>query len=105
MTAPVLQETLDTPSSAGETSNMSFVLPAHYTIDTAPAPSDKHVHLREIPGRMLAVLTFSGNIEMPKTLDEKSIVLRALLEKDGIKPISGDEKTVLAGYNPPWTCE
>lgn len=105
MTAPVLQEMVDTPLPSGDTTNMSFVLPSHYTLATAPAPSDKSVALRELPGRTLAVLTFNGNIDLKKTYEEKSKILRAFLEKDGVKPATEGEKTVLAGYNPPWTCE
>jgi len=54
MTAPVTQ-------SLGEGGYVvQFVLPAGVTLATAPEPLDARVHLREVPGRQVAVLRYSG---------------------------------------------
>lgn len=54
MTTPVQQ------SAAAEGWRVSFTLPAEFTRATAPAPNDSRVYVREVPGRQMAVLAFSG---------------------------------------------
>jgi hypothetical protein len=54
MTTPVQQ------AAAGEGWRVSFTLPAEFTKATAPTPNDNRVYIREVPGRQMAVLTFSG---------------------------------------------
>ncbi len=54
MTKPVLRR-----QEQGMT-RVAFVLPADYTMKTAPKPNNPRILIREIPTRRLAVLRFSG---------------------------------------------
>ena len=36
------------------------MLPSEFTLETAPVPTDSRVYVREVPGRLMAVLQFSG---------------------------------------------
>ena len=56
MTTPVLQR----PATQSDTHRVSFVLPLRYTLETAPEPTDPAVSLREVPGRIVAALRYSG---------------------------------------------
>jgi hypothetical protein len=55
MTAPVIQE----PAKGG-TWIVQFVLPAKYTLATAPTPTEPNVRLRETPARLVAAIRYSG---------------------------------------------
>jgi hypothetical protein len=50
MTAPVFQE------KSGKLWLMQFVLPAEYTLATAPIPDDSSITLKEIPSKKIIVL-------------------------------------------------
>ena len=54
MTVPVQQSAADTGW------RVSFMLPSQFTLETAPVPTDSRVYVREIPGRLMVVLKFSG---------------------------------------------
>jgi len=54
MTAPVLQE------QTGTKWIMSFVMPSNYTLSTLPQPLDLLVRIKQIPGKKVAVLCYSG---------------------------------------------
>lgn len=92
MTAPVLQ--------ARDTSGWSvaFVLPAQYSWETAPQPTDPRVTLRLLPARTVAAVRFSGTWDEERfTTKEKE--LRALLADRGLTTIG---EAVYARYNPPF---
>lgn len=111
MTAPVGERdagssekiAMTVPVSESEVGNdtrvISFVMPSMYTQDTLPVPNDARVHIREVPQRTVAVLTFSWSTS-EQTVARKKEELLALLVKDGAS-ISGVAET--AFYNPPWT--
>jgi hypothetical protein len=93
MTAPVLQ--------AGDASGWSvaFVVPAQYSWETAPQPTDPRVKLRLLPARTVAAVRFSGTWDEERfTTKEKE--LRALLADRGLKTIG---EAMYARYNPPFT--
>lgn len=93
MTAPVLQ--------AGDTSGwrVAFVVPAQYSWETAPQPTDPRVKLRLLPARTVAAVRFSGTWDEERfTTKEKE--LRALLADRGLKTIG---EAMYARYNPPFT--
>eukprot|EP00467_Chlorarachnion_reptans_P016587 CAMPEP_0114506270 /NCGR_PEP_ID=MMETSP0109-20121206/11336_1 /TAXON_ID=29199 /ORGANISM="Chlorarachnion reptans, Strain CCCM449" /LENGTH=190 /DNA_ID=CAMNT_0001684843 /DNA_START=97 /DNA_END=669 /DNA_ORIENTATION=+ len=94
MTAPVVSRTDE------KIRKMRFILPAKYTIETAPEPKDPKVQLVQIPERILAVHTFSG-VANEKVTMEKLGHLFSLLNKDKIK--YDKDKWELYRYNPPWT--
>jgi effector-binding domain-containing protein len=88
MTSPVLSDV----------GSMAFVMPAEYTIETAPEPADSRIRISEVPTRLVAALRFSGSWseihfekETKELLDELS---RARIEK------KGNVFTML--YNPPF---
>jgi hypothetical protein len=54
MTVPVQQSAADTGW------RVSFMLPSQFTLETAPVPTDSRVYVREVPGRLMVVLKFSG---------------------------------------------
>src|SRR5512134_3759810 len=56
MTVPV-----ETKVQAEGSYAMRFFLPAGYTMETAPEPTNPEVHIVEIPERTLAALCFSGS--------------------------------------------
>lgn len=54
MTAPVEQ------ARAGDRWRVAFVLPAGFTLDSAPVPTDERVRLAQRPPRLMAVVRYSG---------------------------------------------
>lgn len=109
MTAPVIRE-----EAAGESipmtnpvlrqqerrgTRVAFVLPAGYTLQTAPRPENQSIHIREISSRRVAVLRFSGYATDP-IVDEKRKQLASMLARDGLSPAGA---FLTAYYNPPWT--
>jgi hypothetical protein len=93
MTAPVRTD------RDGEGVRMEFVLPAEYTPETAPRPTDPRVELVIRPSRTIAVLGFSGSARDRKAKEIESKLLETLAE-EGIEAI--DEPTLLQ-YNDPYT--
>ncbi len=57
MTVPVTSE----PAQAGGFVT-HFVLPSKFTLETAPAPTDARVRLREVAAEVVAVRTYSGTM-------------------------------------------
>ena len=68
MTAPVV--------SQGET--MQFVLPARFTLDTAPRPADAAVRLRAIEAQWLAVRRYSGTWSERNFAQNEAALRRAI---------------------------
>jgi effector-binding domain-containing protein len=93
MTAPVRTD------RDGEGVRMEFVLPAEYTPETAPRPTDPRVELVIRPSRTIAALAFSGSAGDRKAKEIESKLLETLAE-EGIEAI--DEPTLLQ-YNDPYT--
>ena len=54
MTVPVQQ------SAAEAGWRVSFMLPPQFSLETAPVPTDKRVYVREVSGRLMVVLRYSG---------------------------------------------
>jgi hypothetical protein len=123
MTAPVITSSAEGPSQGGEavpehrsgddhealgTETMAFYLPSKYdTLEKAPVPEDKRVHLVQIPARKVAVFIFSGNANM-RTSRKKAEDLFDALKNDRVAMRGGpntlDEAVwSLARYNPPWS--
>jgi hypothetical protein len=78
---------------------MEFFLPAEYTPESAPRPTDPRVELLIQPARTVAALAFSGYARGRKIEKGKSELLETL-ERAGIESI--DEPTLLQ-YNDPYT--
>mmetsp|Transcript_25673 Transcript_25673/g.24531 ORF Transcript_25673/g.24531 Transcript_25673/m.24531 type:complete len:223 (-) Transcript_25673:317-985(-) len=111
MTSPVIGEPTKlsmTSPVVDEMGSMSFVLPFSFTkIDQLPVPIDKRISLKEIPRRILAVVSFSGwysQAEGNKQLNK----LKTWLESDKLIPEgsindANSVKWSVAQYHPPFT--
>lgn len=107
MTAPVLQETgeeismtapvLQQPS--GESWRMGFVMPAGFTLETLPQPSDSRIALRSVPARKVASIRYSGFLT-ENAIAEHARELQEWLAQHDHQSISAPRS---AAYDPPWT--
>lgn len=93
MTVPVLEQRKD------QGWRYMFVLPAAYTIKTAPAPLDEKVKLSSMPQKKVAVLRFSG-LRDELIISQKTLLLEQWIAAKSWTPASEPR---WAGYNPPWT--
>jgi hypothetical protein len=93
MTAPVTQ------SNDGGEVVVRFVMPSEWTLETLPEPLDPRVRLREVPGRTVAVIRYSGFWSESRYREELA-KLEAALQREGLRWIG---EPVWARYNPPWT--
>jgi len=93
MTVPVQQ------AASADGWRVSFMLPGEYTLDTAPVPSDPRVYIREVPGSLMAVRTFSGR------WTEKNYVRYQTELKDSIagENIQAVGEMQRAAYNAPFS--
>ncbi|NNK98654.1 MAG: heme-binding protein [Xanthomonadales bacterium] len=92
MTAPVSQR------AEGDSWAVSFMMPAEYTLETIPAPSDPEVTIRAIPAQRMAAIRFSGRWKA-KNYDKHLAELMAWVETKGLV-VSGEP--VWARYNAPF---
>jgi len=92
MTAPVEQQRV------GERWRVAFVLPASYTLATAPQPTDSRIELRAVPARRMAVISYSGTWTEAR-YDEN---LGALLRHMGDRGLVRIGEPVFARYDPPF---
>lgn len=71
MTAPVVQEQAPTriamtspvvqgPAEEPDRHVVAFVMPAEFTIETLPVPSDPRIRIREVPAEVAAARSFTG---------------------------------------------
>jgi SOUL heme-binding protein len=93
MTSPVISERQD------EGWRYSFVLPAGYTLENAPLPSNPDVKLAAVPRKKAAVIRYSGSWE-EQTMRQKSKELIEWIRANGLERLSTPRS---AGYDPPWT--
>ena len=76
-----------------------FVLPADFSLQTAPTPLDENVRLAEIPGKKVAVIRYSG-FWSEESMLEKTSELNGWIAENALTSASEPR---WAGYNPPWT--
>ncbi len=94
MTAPVFLDQAQAPSET-----MSFVLPADYSIESAPIPNDPNVKLERISNYTVATITFNGRLKQA-SIEKHTQLLQDWINASNLK-IIGPAKA--AGYNPPFT--
>lgn len=92
MTAPVT--TVRTPEGYA----IAFIVPKQYNAQTVPVPNDSTVHIREVPGRTVAVIRFSGRWT-DDNMKEHELELMQWLKETGKVPVSAP---VIARYDPPF---
>jgi hypothetical protein len=93
MTIPVNQ--IETPNDSYK---VSFVLPAKFSLDTAPVPNSSSVTVRELPAMLMASIRYSGNWSQ-KRYEKKLAELRNSINENERYEISGEP--MFARYNPP----
>ncbi len=107
MTAPVLETessekitmtvpVADTPSTTGKRI-VQFSMPSKYTLETLPIPNSDQVTLKEVPGKKIAALRYTGWAS-EKRVQTKKQKLTKLLEEETINIIW---EMTSAQYNPP----
>ena len=92
MTSPVINDL------SKEHFTTAFVMPKEYQIEDLPTPASQSLNIKEISERIVAAITFSGNISATK-IEEKKIELLKWLSLKGYEEINSLE---LARYNPPF---
>lgn len=102
MTAPVV---LDNPS--GTVLTMSFILPSKYIENDKqpPVPTDSRVKIERVPGKLMAVKTFSGFLMSSRAEKMKQVVLKQIENSKYEAIHSAEEKPIFEeyGYNAPFT--
>lgn len=93
MTAPVQQ------GESAEGWRVAFMLPTEYTLETAPVPTDERVQIKAMPGRLMAVLRYSGRWT-ESNFEKKQDALRDVIDGESIDRIGEFQS---AFYNPPYT--
>ena len=102
MTIPVTQsEKIDmtVPVTRGEGDYMRFFLPANYTLETAPIPTDPAVEIVLVKGGYFAVHSYSGRANDRNFEDARRKLLEQL-SRDGFAATSD---VIRATYNGPFT--
>jgi DNA gyrase inhibitor GyrI len=110
MTAPVTMEKQDasvkiamtapvTMDKEGERWRMHFVMPSQYKLADLPTPNNAEVKLREIPGKRVAAIRFSGFSGEAKVAAQTAL-LNEWMQKQGLVAANAPQ---LARYNPPIT--
>lgn len=95
MTSPVVQE-----SHGGSGRHVvGFVMPAEFTVDTLPIPSDPRITVREIPTHLAAASAFTGRWT-ERIYQEQLAGLRRAVTLAGLE-VSGPPR--FARFDPPWT--
>jgi hypothetical protein len=84
-------------SEAGGTLRMQFFLPAKYSRDNAPKPTDARVQLVTVPGEIIAALRFSGS---GGDSAERQSELVALLRQSSWRPTAAP---YALNYDAPFT--
>jgi hypothetical protein len=95
MTAPVVQEAGTRPGRYV----VGFVMPATYTEDTVPTPTDPRVRIRTVPEGLAAALRFSGCWSRA-AYERKAAELLESLAEAGLEV---DGPLRFARFDPPWT--
>ena len=95
MTAPVFSSM---NGSSAEEEIYQFVMPARFTLETLPVPSDPRVTLREMPQQVVAVHRFSGCISA-NDAEAKQQHLTGLLDEHNVQ---ATQTWMLARYDAPY---
>jgi len=93
MTAPVSQQ------KTGDAWIVAFAMPAEFTMETLPEPTDDRVKLREIPGHLAAAIRYSGGWDQKTYLAHEAKLKQFMAEKGW----QADGEPIFARYNSPFT--
>jgi hypothetical protein len=106
MTAPVSQEAskkieMMAPVQQQKEEGMwriGFVMPSGYTLDTVPYPLDERIHIKEVPGALVAAVRYSGTWNR-KRYEERKLLLKGFILRKGFNETG---EAIFARYNPPF---
>lgn len=93
MTAPVFMK------ERSEQQVMSFVMPADFTLQSTPKPTNPNVWVTEVKEYKVVVIKFSGLLS-DSNVEIQTEILNSWIEKNGYTAIS---EPVNAAYNGPFT--
>ena len=99
MTAPVTLSTSGADLSKAKQWRVHFVMPSQYTMSSIPQPNNPDVKLKEVPGKLFAVHSYTGFNTMAK-VQSKTDELLAWVQQKNFKPLGTPQ---LSRYDPPWT--
>jgi hypothetical protein len=92
MTAPVAQQA----DCSGY--RVAFIVPAKYTLDTVPQPTDPAVQIRAVQAQLTAAWRYSGRWTTANYQEHEAELRRAIAAR-GLKATG---EPILARYNPPF---
>ncbi len=95
MTSPVVQQ----PSEEPGRHVVAFVMPAEFSMDTLPTPSDPRIRVREIPTQVAAASAFTGRWS-ERIYQEQLAHLRSAVGQAGLEVVGPPR---FARFDPPWT--
>ena len=95
MTSPVVQESGGKPGRQV----VAFVMPAQFTVDTLPTPTDPRIRVRELPTQLAAAKSFTGRWS-EQIYSAQLSELRSAVSQAGLE-IIGQPR--FARFDPPWT--
>jgi hypothetical protein len=96
---PTYEEIAMTRPVISDERSFAFVMPPRYSITTIPQPSDERIKMVEVQGRTLAVLRFSGRMNV-ENIKKKERQLLGVLEENRVM---AKGKVFLMRYNGPGT--
>ena len=99
MTAPVTMSAVNNDMREAKLWRVHFVMPSQYTLNTLPQPNNTEVKLKEVPGKLMAVHSYTGFNTLAK-VQSKTDELMAWLQQKNFKVIGAPQ---LSRYDPPWT--
>lgn len=108
MTAPVLQEQVSQKiamtapvvnESSGEDHVVSFVMPAEFSMETLPRPTDSGVTIREVPAQLAAVRQFGGRSSEARFAEQLAGLMSRLQEHPELSVVDPPR---YARFDPPW---
>jgi len=101
MTAPVQQARTTDGSADGSAEGwrIAFMLPSKYSLTDAPVPDDESITIHEVPGRVMAVIRYSGRWTS-SNVDKNEAILMQHLTDHAIASVGTIET---AAYNAPFT--
>jgi S-adenosylmethionine/arginine decarboxylase-like enzyme len=94
MTAPVISQ-----QSTSWSYEVSFVMPASYTLDTLPIPNDKSIRIHTMPTKTLGVITFDGYTTPDRIATHRNLLIQALQASW----MTMSWEPIIAQYNDPRT--
>nr|GEW26780.1 hypothetical protein [Tanacetum cinerariifolium] len=100
MTSPVITTKISQTEDQDKW-KMSFVMPSKYG-SNLPLPKNSAVTIKEVPGRTVAVVAFSGFVTDEDVMRRES-TLRDNLKNDSQYKVKTGASVEVAQYNPPFT--